>query len=330
MGQGPQGPQGLPGVPGKSVSVAELTSNPSFISTIQNFLVNDVNFKNSIQEYFKANASLFKGERGVTEFKLLSDSEQAAVIAQILKDNLNIFIDKLSENMKLQNAIVAVLQKNPAIKGKDGIQEKDIIPKAMWCADGNICKVPSTSSGIDLSGKKLLNGSIEGTDINTKNIVSEKGTINTLFSDSLGNRDGSKFMTGYGGYEVGYLIDGNDLSKGWKRDNRLDRDNYTKSIEQANKLTRDGLIINKGNIDMLWGTVNTADIMIGKKWRIWENDQGNLEFKNVKDNKWGILTNTGFNTGELRIGDWRIWQNDQGELEFKNEKQNKWYLAKNI
>lgn len=328
MGQGPQGPQGLPG---KSVSVAELTSNPSFISTIQNFLVNDVNFKNSIQEYFKANASLFKGERGATEFKLLSDSEQAAIVAQIVKDNLNIFTDKLSENIKLQNAIVAVLEKNPVIKGKDGIQEKDIIPKVMWCADGNICKVPSNVTGIDLSGKKILNGSaIEGTVINTKDLVSEKGAINKLFSDSLGNRDASKFISGYGGYEVGYLINGNDVSKGWSKENRMDKNNNTVSIEQVNKLTRDGLTINRGNIDIPWGTVNTGDITIGKKWRIWENDQGNLEFKNVKDNKWGILTNTGFNTGEIRIGNWRIWQNDQGELEFKNEKDNKWYLAKNI
>lgn len=294
MGQGPQGPQGLQGPPGQSVEVKDLTSNPDFLSAIQKMLVNDITFKNSIQDYFKSNATLFKGERGITEFSGLSEAEKTSVVAQLFDDHIKNYISNIDFISKLQSSLLNDSQFQTIIKdffnqnislfqgpkgdqgipgpigrqgiqgpkgekgdigpvgpiGKTGptgpaggIQEADIKPKVMWCADGNICKVPSNSTGVDLLNKNITN----------VNIINS-GRLN---ANEIGFKDWSTFRTGYGGFEAGYLNDANDLSKG-----------YINSY----KLTRDG-------------------IYLGKNWRIWENAQGELEFKNEKDNKWFLAKN---------------------------------------
>jgi hypothetical protein len=299
MGQGPQG------LPGKSVSVTDLTSNPDFLLAIQKMLVNDIIFKNSIQDYFKSNSTLFKGERGITEFSGLSEAEKTSVVAQLFNDHIKNYISNSDFISKLQTSLLNDSQFQTIIKdffnqntslfkgdkgpqgerglpgsigqtgpqglvgprgpkGDDGIQgpkgdiglvgprgsmgppggmqETDIKPKVMWCADGNVCKVPSNSTGVDLLNKNITN----------VNIINS-GKLN---ANEIGYRDWSAFRTGYGGFEAGYLNDANDFSKG-----------YTKSY----KLTRDG-------------------IYLGKNWRIWENDGGDLEFKNEKQNKWFLAS----------------------------------------
>lgn len=354
MGQGAQGPPGPPGPPGqngKSITTTDLISNPEFLSSIRELLINDVNFKNQIQDFFKDKATLFKGEKGIGSFSDLTESEQTAVVAQLfnnhfkdlikdfdfmsnvqtaiindqkfqqfvkdyfvqnealfkgapgqgvsaaellgnseyisrlqtdlmnhprmkliidtfLKTNAGLFKGEKGDsvtvaNLVSNNVFLSELQKQlinnasfilqitdffnknastfkgrDGAPGRDGIQEADIKQKVMWCADGNICKVPTSTTAIDFSNKNIRN-------------------VNRITANEIGAIDGAKFTSGWGGFVAGYLVDGNDVSKG-----------FTNSY----KLTRDG-------------------IYLGKNWRIWENNQGELEFKNEKENKWFLAKN---------------------------------------
>lgn len=322
MGQGPQGP------PGTSVNVTDLVASSEFMTTLQNLLINDVNFKNTIQDYFKTNAMLFKGEKGVTEFKLLTNAEQAAVVSQIVKDHLNTFVEQISNNISFQNAIIKVLEKNPNIKGasgKDGVQEKDLKPKLLWCADGDFCKAPSNTKGLDVGNWRLWQN--DKGELEFKNLKDNKwwlakdiidiNNLSDVKADKIGQRDKSEFITGYGGFKTGYA----DWSNGSWIKKPVTDNNKAINIDNVNIFNRDGLTVNNGRINVKYDGITAQDFTLrnyakGKQSGFGIDDDGNIY-------------TSGDKTG-LKIGNWLLWQNDQGELEFKNLKENKWFLAKNI
>jgi hypothetical protein len=170
--QGPKGVDGLPGpkgvdgLPGKSVTTSDLTADTAFMSKLQTALATDLTFNNSITNYLKTNPQLFKGDKGVTEFSSLTDLDKQGIITNLVSTQGASFANLLANNVSFKDAIAAVLQKYVAdnadkFKGKDGqdgVQEDVLKPKVMWCADGNICNVPTSAGGIQLSTKPLRFG----------------------------------------------------------------------------------------------------------------------------------------------------------------------------
>ena len=181
MGQGQPGPpgkDGRDGSDGKDAAIDYSVLQPK----VKDLLVNDTNFKNSINAFLKENAVLFKGEKGLVEFKSLSSDEQSALVATMAANNLDNFVNRLAQNATLQGALIATLKTLPEFKGspgkngangkdgingnngRDGIDGKPGKPgssfdspasmdflknSVMWCADGDLCKMPQGKRGLD-------------------------------------------------------------------------------------------------------------------------------------------------------------------------------------
>lgn len=181
--EGPRGPEGLPAIVDYSVLQSQVANNPQFKDNIKNVLVQDSSFKKSIDDYFKENSTLFKGEKGLTEFKSLTSEEQASIVAIMISNHVDIFASKLAQNVTFQTAVINTLKTIPEIRGKDGtngtngtngINGKDGIngtngingrdadltsansiqflkDRALWCADGEVCNIPSGKLGVNLN-----------------------------------------------------------------------------------------------------------------------------------------------------------------------------------
>jgi hypothetical protein len=261
---------------------------------------------------------------------LLTNAEQAAVVNQIVKDHLNTFVDQISNNISFQNAIIKVLEKNPNIKGspgKDGVQEKDLQPKLLWCADGDFCKSPSNTKGLDFGNWRIWenkDGDLEFQNIKdkkswfAKNII-DLNSLSNIKADKIGQKDNSEFISGYGGYKTGYA-DWSSPKFAWSKKPVTDN-NKAITIDNVNIFGRDGIDINNGRINVRYDGITAQDFTLRNYAKGKQSSFG------IDDD--GHIYTSGDKTG-LKIGNWLLWQNDQGELEFKNTKENKWFLAKNI
>lgn len=175
MGQGQPGPIGPIGVPGKDATVdynilqKNVVTNDDFRNQIKTALLTDPEFKNVISNYMKDNNALFRGDKGVSEFKALTTDEQTFVIGTLVTNHIDIFVARLSKNQDFQTAVVNTMKTisefrgPPGANGKDGVNGKDgangidgksfdsaeLKKNVMWCADGDLCSVPKGKKGLD-------------------------------------------------------------------------------------------------------------------------------------------------------------------------------------
>ena len=131
---GPQGIQGIQGPKGDVLASIDytmlqrtVTANSDFVNAVKAAFFNDPGFNRQINDYFKANSTLFRGERGLTEFKALTADEQAGVITALARDNMPVFVENLSKSASLQQGVVKALAAMPEIKAMgDNITTKSI------------------------------------------------------------------------------------------------------------------------------------------------------------------------------------------------------------
>ena len=128
-------------------------------------------------------------------------------------------------------------------------QVTELKSKVMWCADGALCTVPAGKSVRLNEGLLSFHPNAE-LSMDMPNIVGGKfnvkpnGTVNIPAGDvnisknlnvngAIGNKDSSTFISGFGGYNVGYFSTSGTLI-----------------ANQTNTLGRDGLVIKNGDIVM--------------------------------------------------------------------------------
>jgi hypothetical protein len=124
--KGDQGIQGIQGMPGKDAVVDYPTLSKNVVGdaklqeAVRLGLVTDANFQAVIAKYFKDNAVMFRGEKGVTEFKALSVEEKAAIVTMIVQQNKDEFAKGLADNKDFRQAIIDALVVRPEMKGPQG------------------------------------------------------------------------------------------------------------------------------------------------------------------------------------------------------------------
>jgi hypothetical protein len=128
MGQGKQGPIGPQGQKGNDGVVnypqlqAGVTNDVEFQVKLKEALIKDATFQSTLNDYFTANAMLFKGDKGVSEFKDLTMDEQSALVSKLVANHANDFVRMIVENQNFKTSIVDTLKLLPELKGPSGIQ----------------------------------------------------------------------------------------------------------------------------------------------------------------------------------------------------------------
>ena len=120
--QGPEGPRGKDAVVDYAELASSVVTNPQLYGVVRDGLVRDPQFQGVVTQYFKDNSILFRGEKGVTDFKSLSFDEKASIVNMIIQQNKDDFVKGFVESQDLKKAIVDLLAKIPEIRGQQGIQ----------------------------------------------------------------------------------------------------------------------------------------------------------------------------------------------------------------
>lgn len=127
--RGEKGEMGLPGkdgMPGKDGVVDYTTLSQTVVQdqklqeAIRLGLVKDATFNAIITKYFKDNAVLFRGEKGITEFSPLSVNEKTAIVTSIVQQNKDEFVKGLALNSDFRQAVINALVLRPELKGPQG------------------------------------------------------------------------------------------------------------------------------------------------------------------------------------------------------------------
>ena len=166
--KGDRGPQGDQGPKGDILATVDysllqksVAGSPEFMTALRFSLVNDAQFVKTINDYFKANATLFRGERGITEFAKLSATEKTNVVVAMMKneDFASDVAKALAENSTYQTKFRG-LQGPPGditaltdAGAKEVLSSKDK-PRTLWCADGEFCKLPPGKNTIMMSEER--------------------------------------------------------------------------------------------------------------------------------------------------------------------------------
>jgi len=136
MGQGSStpGPAGKDGIAGKDgkdgkdavvdyIQLVNKTVNDEGFKTQIKGLLNDMSFKKTVTDYISANADTFRGPKGETEFKNLTEDDQAKIINKLITDNITTFSVALMANQSFKDAVLETLKANPSdFRGPQGVQ----------------------------------------------------------------------------------------------------------------------------------------------------------------------------------------------------------------
>jgi hypothetical protein len=308
MGQGPQGLKGDRGDPGQKGSDSVIN-----YSTLSQGLIADNTFKESVKNTIMTNANLFKGEDGVgiktlritngTLIAGLTDGKSeitasGAAMGPAGKDGRGIKrVDFNNQN----GSMTVVLEgtdantDGPNFTTTTNFGENLIRGKTLWCADGQVCQIPTGNAYINLPVRNTEGGNAQSQVLRIGNWEIGQNSAGSLqFTNMIsiaGVAAGTNVITRGNVFTMNtagnFYLTGNEtgLGNGWT----LKSNSGSASFQ-------------KDNVDKAW--VNSAgnfyvtgnETGVGNNWTL-KTDSLNIKFQ--KDNVDKALVNS---SGDIRAG----------------------------
>jgi hypothetical protein len=326
---GPQGPAGTNASEDPQQVASLLTNNQGFIAKLGPVVAQSNNLGATVAD-------------GVANNVIPRNLITNALISS------DIFQKKLIDNMASDTRFRG--QQGPPGSAFDDLSIQSALqPKSMWCADGQMCRIPTSAPGTYLTGDTVIQRS--------KNLYFGGMTSSSSGSFVMDNKHGivvkdsnpndGPFLYGAVGGQLGTFAQVNSTSGNpsliWDSNNVITGNNLKvrgtefslgfENLAQGDSSKSRALVKDTGNVlkinmenDFIGGTVidsnlaipNTKKFKIGS-WEIFE-DNGDLKFS--KD---GVLKQQMTKEGDLQVSNWLKMPNnwvihtDDNKLKFWNE-----------
>jgi hypothetical protein len=136
---GPPGPKGADGI-----------SDPDQVASK---LIVDDTFMNNLGRTISQNSDVL----GLNVAKQLNANPTTrAEIANTIS-TLKEFQDALANKITTENVYKSRIKGEPGNIGSDAALKTALLPRTLWCADGDVCQLPSGKNGIDIGGVLINN-----------------------------------------------------------------------------------------------------------------------------------------------------------------------------
>jgi hypothetical protein len=307
--QGPRGdpgPQGPPGAPGK-----EASGDPTQVATL---LSADNAFASKLAPLVAKDNAI-----GVTVAeKVASEQIPRQLFTNALLTNKD-FSDKLIDSMAVDTRFRGV-QGPPGSAFDDLSIQSALQPKSMWCADGQMCRIPTSAPGTYLTGDTVIQ--------RNKSIYLGGASLSTSGTLSLNNRHG--IVVNDKSPQDGPFIYGN-LGGNLGTFDQVNSTSASATITwDANNVNVKGDLMVSGNLiqsahDLKLGYKNVERGDSGASRALVKDTDNTLKINYLGDFVGGTTVDgpqLNVSGGKLKLGKWTIDGSDENNLRIKNKDNN--------